>query len=95
MCQLNHAPGLRATRKWAKRVIVNATDHNWQTEHPNVKVEWVERTLVTPYRRERDDLYYGEVPEVGNWFRVVVEGDRLHTAYLDRCLIKRVGRGKL
>ncbi len=63
-----------------------------------MKVEWVERTLVAPYRNETEDgdqVYYGEVPEMGNWLRVVIRDNRrLVTAYLDSRLRKRFGQGK-
>ena len=82
-------------------MIANQIDNHWREEHPEVREEWVERTLVTPYRDEPDEdndrirLYYGEVPETGNWLRVVVRDKRqLVTAYTDRRLLKRFGRGK-
>ena len=95
----NRTPELRARRRWAKRVIANPTDDHWRVIHTEVKDEWVERTLVTPYRSEKDRrgdrVYYGEVPEELNWLRVVVRNDRqLVTAYLDSRLRKKFGKGK-
>ena len=77
-------------------MIANPTGHNWQERHPDIDVEWVERTLVSPEYFEEvtdiRDIYYGKLPEVGNWLKVVVENSQLHTAYRDRRLIKRWGK---
>ena len=77
--------------------MANPTGHDWKTEHPDVEDEWVFRTLVEPYFYIRDpedgrDIYFGPLPEVENWIRVVVENDQLHTAYRDSRLRKRWGR---
>jgi hypothetical protein len=74
----------------------NPTPHRLREPHPEVKDEWIERTIIEPYHHETDtdgrELYFGAVPEARTWIRVVVENDRLHTAYLDRRLIRRWGR---
>ena len=84
------------SQEYARRVISNVTDHfSTAQRHPEVDIAWIERTLITPHYQETDadgrELYYGAVPEMGHWLRVVVENDQLLTAYLDRRLITRWG----
>ena len=67
-----NVPRLETRRLWAKRVIANAVNNHWREKHPDVRDEWVERTLVTPYRDENDRrgcrVYYEEVPEMGTGY---------------------------
>ena len=84
----------RKRQRWARKVMANPIKE--KPIHDNVEEEWVYRTLVRPYRSETDadgrDMYYGPLPEVNNWVKVVVENDRLLTAYRDRRLLRRFGR---
>jgi hypothetical protein len=83
-------------RRYARQVIANPTLHYRPEAHPEVRPEWIEQTLVDPYHHDREsdgrDVYYGAVPEIHSWIRVVVEDDRLHTAYLVGRLRKRWGK---
>jgi hypothetical protein len=76
--------------------MANPTPHDWKRRHPDVQDDWIERTLISPDYQEEDvdgrALYFGKVPEKGNWLKVVVENHQLHTAYLDRRLIKKWGK---
>ena len=81
---------LRQRRIYARRVIENPTGHylnEARYEHNEVEEEWIERAIVEPYHTEIQEdgrvRYWGAVPEAGNWVRVVVAEDRLHTAFLD------------
>ena len=58
-------------------------------------MEWVERTIAEPEHQEGHrgrSIYFGKVPEVGHWLKVVVENDQLHTAYIDRRFDKLWGK---
>ena len=78
-----------------RKIIDNPTAHYRPESHPEIMDEWIERTLTAPHHQETGtdgrELYYGVVPEEGKWIRVVVENDRLHTAYFDKRLIMRWG----
>ena len=55
---------------------------------------WVERAIVEPEHEIADRgrvVYFSRVPETGRWLRVVLEDDRLLTAYLDRRIPRRLG----
>ena len=86
----------RSRLRYAKRVMGNPTGHYLLGLHPDVKKEWIERTLTEPFYQETHydgrEVYYGAVPEMQTWLRVVIDGNQLHTAYLDKRLIKRWGR---
>ena len=83
-------------RRYARRVIANPTPHYDPNRHSQVQTEWIERTITEPYHQRRDTdgrmIYFGKVPEVNKWLRVVVENDQLLTAYFDRRLIRRWGK---
>ncbi len=81
-------------REYARRVVSNPTRHYIIYPHPDVKPEWIERTIAEPYHQENDgrELYYGWINEMKNWLRVVVENGQLVTAYLDWRLTRRFGR---
>ena len=76
-------------RRYARGVIANPTQHGRDIHfrHPEVQEEWIERVITEPYLTEiqRDGRirYWGAVPEVRNWLRLVVENNQLHTATLD------------
>ena len=84
----------RASRiQYAREAIANPLK-DWQTEHPEVAVMWVERAIVEPEHEIADRgrvVYFSRVPETGRWLRVVLEDDRLLTAYLDRRIPRRLG----
>ena len=79
---------------YARRVIANALYHYFDEPHPDVKQEWIERTIAEPHHQGYDgrDLYYWWIDEMRHWLRVVVENDRLVTAYFDGRLDKVFGR---
>ncbi len=75
----------------------NPIEHYFNEPHTDVKPEWIENILTTPYHQETDpndgrELFYGWVDEIKKWVKVVVEDNRLLTAYLDRRLDRRFGR---
>ena len=86
-----------ARRAYARRVMANPTRHYIREPHDDVMPEWIENILTAPYHQETDprdgrELYYGWVDEVKKWVKVVVDEDRLHTAYMHRRLVRRFGR---
>ena len=80
---------------YAQQVISNPTPHYNAENHPEIDPVWIERTIAEPYHQETDldgrELYFGAIPEMRTWIRVVVEDDQLHTAYLNRRLTRRWG----
>lgn len=86
-----------ARREYARRVMSNPIRHFIVQPHHDVKPEWIEDIISEPYYQETDprdgrELYYGWVDEIGKWVKVVVEDDRLLTAYINRRLTRRFGR---
>lgn len=83
--------------EYARRVMSNPIPHHARGRHPDVKPEWIENILATPYHQEaalqpNRELYYGWVDEIEKWVKVVVEDDQLLTAYIDRRISRRFGR---
>ncbi len=83
----------------AQLIIANPTPYYINTarlRHPEVAPEWIERTLTDPYAWEIQlngrIRYWGPVPEVGNWLRVVVENGQLLNSFLDSSRRSRWGR---
>lgn len=86
-------------REAARRIIDNP--HPYYTayaiaKHPEVDVEWIERTLIEPFRAEIQDngrlCFWGAVPERGNWLRVIVDDGHLFNAFLDHGKRRQWGR---
>ena len=84
----------RARRiQYARQAIANPLK-DWQTEHPEIELIWVERAIVEPDHQMADRgrvVYFSRIPESDRWLRVVLENDRLLTAYLDRRIPRRLG----
>ena len=83
-------------REYARRVMANPIRHYILAPHNDVKPEWIEDIISEPYYQETDprdgrELYYGWIEEIGKWVKVVVEDDRLLTAYINRRLTRRFG----
>ena len=54
---------------------------------------WVERAILEPDHEMIDRgrvVYFSRIPEAGRWLRVVLENDRVLTAYLDRRIPRRL-----
>ena len=55
--------------------------------HPEILDEWVQRVLDNPYYTEQQDdgriRYYGFVPELDHWIRVIVADGKLHNRFID------------
>lgn len=82
------------TGKWQyARQVLESSRSNWHAKHPDVDPAWVVRAIAEPHRQEYDgdDIYYSWVPEVQRWLKVVVEGDRIATAHIDRRLMRLLG----
>lgn len=71
-------------------VVADALDHYHAKPHTDVKEEWIVRAIAVPDYTDSDgdDLYFSFVPEIQRWIRVVVSGNRLLAAYIDRRLIE-------
>ena len=85
-------------RLYARRVMSAPTNHfleDQPIDHPEVRLEWIEATIIDPYHQEIDsdgnELFYGSIPGRQRWLKVVVLSGRLHTAYFDRRLTLRFG----
>ena len=81
-------------RRWQYARLVLANSGNvWQEKHPDVDPEWVARAIAEPNRQEfdGDDIYYSWVPERQKWLKVVVEDNRIATAFIDRRLLRLFG----
>ena len=69
-------------------------------KHPEPTDEWIERTLVDPYKVEADEthparmVYYAYIPEAGQgrWLLVIIQDGQEFNAYFDRKYLKRWGR---
>ena len=98
-----HAEGLpvvRSGQETAVRPVGDCEPNRTTTAGAGTrksKSNGLSEPIADPYHQERDPndgrmLYFGKVPEVGHWLRVVVENHQLHTAYLDRRLEDRWGK---
>ena len=65
-------------------------------KHPEVQDEWVERVLANPSHTELQDdgriRYYGYIPELGHWIRVIVEDGVVHNRFVDGKKLRIWGR---
>ena len=77
---------------YARQVLANSGSM-WQEKHPDVDAEWVVRAIAQPDRQEWDGdaLYYSWIADRGRWLKVVVEENRIATAFLDRRLLRLFG----
>ena len=75
------------------RFVLSNSGSGWQEKHPDVDPDWVVRAIANPHQREfdGDDIYYSWIPERQRWLKVVVEGDRVATAFTDRRLLRLFG----
>ena len=76
----------------------NPTNHfleDQTIDHPEVRPEWIEATIIRPHHQETDidgnELFYEAISGRSRWLRVVVIHDQVHTAYFDRRLTLRFG----
>jgi hypothetical protein len=78
--------------QYARQVLANSGP-GWQEKHPDVNPDWVVRAIAEPNHQERDgdDIYYSWIPEAQRWLKVVVENDRIATAFIDRRLLRLFG----
>ncbi len=64
-------------------------------KHPEIRDKWVERVLANPYYTEPQDdgriRYYGFVPELGHWIRVIVDQGKVHNRFVDGAKLKLWG----
>jgi len=64
--------------------------HSVLVRRPYLRMEWIERALRYPIRREVQEngrvRYRVYIPEAGKYLRVVAEpdGERVHNAFFDR-----------
>lgn len=86
-------------RRAAQQIMANPTHYYTNSvrfRHPEVDPAWIERTLIDPYAWEVQPngriRYWGPVPEVGNWLRVIVANGRLLNSFLDSSRRARWGR---
>ena len=79
---------------FVRRVVSNSLAHYIERPHQDVEPEWIERAIAEPDHTGYDgrDLYFCWIDEAKKWLRVVVDDDRLLTAYLDWRLTRRFGR---
>ena len=70
--------------------VANALERYCIAPHPEVEEEWIVRAIAVPDHTDSDgdDLYFSFVPEIQRLIRVVVSGDRLLTAHIDRRLMQ-------
>lgn len=65
-------------------------------KHPEIRDEWVARVLANPYHTETQAdgriRYYGYIPEVDKWIRVIVENGILINRFFDRGKLRKWGR---
>ena len=58
-----------------------------RVNHPETHEEWVERVLENPYYTEQQDdgriRYYGYIPELGHWIRVIIADGKLRNRLID------------
>lgn len=83
----------------ARQIIANPTPYYRNIarfQHSEVDPTWIERTLIDPYAWEVQEdgriRYWGPVPEVGNWLRVIVDNGQLFNSFLDSSRRSRWGR---
>ena len=78
--------------QYASQVLANS-GLTWRDKHPDVHPDWILRAIAEPDRQEwdGDDIYYSWVPERRRWLKVVVENDRIATAFMDRRLLRLFG----
>ena len=86
-------------REAARRIIDNPHPYYIayaKVKHPEVDAEWIERTLIEPFRAEIQSngrlRLWGAVPERGNWLRVIVDNGQLFNAFLDHGKRSQWGR---
>ena len=64
--------------------------------HPEIRDEWVERVLENPYHTETQSdgriRYYGYIPELRHWIRVIVDDGMLHNRFIDHAKLRVWGR---
>lgn len=67
-----------------------------RTNHPEILDEWVVRVLENPYYTEQQQdgriRYYGYIPELGHWIRVIIADGKLHNRFIDHHRLKIWGR---
>ena len=93
---------IKKGRRYARPVMTNPHPYlaSARMKHPEPRLEWVERTLTTPFTADIDEthsgrvVYYCYIPEAGTgkWLMVIVQDDRLFNAYFNRDLLKTWGR---
>ena len=86
-------------RRAAQQIMANPTSYYTNIarfHHSDVDPAWIERTLTDPYAWEVQEdgriRYWGPVPEVRNWLRVVVADGQLFNSFLDSSRRARWGR---
>ncbi|MCY4366302.1 MAG: hypothetical protein OXE17_08780 [Chloroflexi bacterium] len=67
-----------------------------RANHPEILDEWVERVLDSPYYTEQQEdgriRYYGYIPELRHWIRVIVSDGKPHNRFIDHHKLKIWGR---
>lgn len=65
-------------------------------KHPEVQDEWIQRVLADPYYTEPQDdgriRYYGYIPELDHYIRVIVEEGKVHNRFVDGKKLQQWGR---
>ena len=73
-------------------------ERNLSQKHPEVEDKWIERVLESPYYTEPQDdgriRYYGLVPQLGHWIRVIVAEGKVHNRFVDGQKLKLRGETK-
>ena len=68
-------------------------DREVKEKHPEIEEEWVERVLANPYYTEPQEdgriRYYGFIPELDKWIRVIVDDRKLHNRFIDHWSINK------
>jgi hypothetical protein len=63
-------------------------DQRVRQRRPEIRPEWIKKTLNQPFHKEQQPdgrwRYYGYIEECGKYLRVVMDGDIVHNAFLDR-----------
>ena len=85
-------------RTYARRVMSNPTNHflgDQTIDHPEVRPEWIEATIIRPYHQETDidgnEQSSGAILGRSRWLNIVVIHDQVHTAYFDSWLTLKFG----
>lgn len=64
--------------------------------HPEIKDEWVERVLDSPYHTEVQPngriRYYGYIDEAEKWLRVILDDGKVHNRFFDRGKLRTWGK---